>query len=85
MQRLKGKNAIITGAASGVGRATSLLFARHGAAVACIDIDAQMGEETVAMIRAEGGDSTFIETDLANPTSITAMAKACMNWRGNAN
>jgi NAD(P)-dependent dehydrogenase (short-subunit alcohol dehydrogenase family) len=81
MQRLKGKNAVITGAASGVGRATSLLFARQGAAVACIDIDVQMGEETVAMIRSEGGDATFIETDLANPASITAMAKACTSWR----
>ena len=81
MKRLEGKNAVITGAASGVGRATSLLFAREGAAIACVDIDTAMGEETAAMVRAEGGDAVFIETDLANPAAIQSMAKACMDWR----
>ena len=38
-----------------------MLFAREGAAVACVDIDARMGEETAAMIRDEGGDAAFIE------------------------
>ena len=81
MKRLEGKNAVITGAASGVGRATSLLFAREGAAVACVDIDTKLGEETAGMVRAEGGDAVFIATDLADPVSIEAMAKACMAWR----
>ena len=61
MKRLEGKNTVITGAASGVGRAASLLFAREGAAVACVDIDSDMGEETAAMVRAEGGDAVFKE------------------------
>ena len=82
MARLAGKNAVITGAASGVGRAASLLFAREGAAVACVDIDAAMGEETATMVRAEGGDAVFIEADLADPAEIDAMAQACMAWRG---
>jgi NAD(P)-dependent dehydrogenase (short-subunit alcohol dehydrogenase family) len=81
MKRLEGKHAVVTGAASGVGRATSLLFAREGAAVACVDIDAEMGEETAAMIRAEGGEALFVETDLTDPASIDAMARACMDWR----
>jgi NAD(P)-dependent dehydrogenase (short-subunit alcohol dehydrogenase family) len=81
MKRLEGKNAVVTGAASGVGRAASLLFAREGAAIACVDIDTAMGEETAAMVRAEGGDAVFIETDLANPVAIQSMAKACMDWR----
>ena len=81
MKRLEGKHAVVTGAASGVGRATSLLFAREGAAVACVDIDAEMGEETAAMIRAEGGEALFVETDLTDPSSIDAMARACMDWR----
>ena len=81
MKRLAGKNAVITGAASGVGRATSLLFAREGAAVACVDIDLDMGEETAAMVRAEGGDAVFIETDLTDPAAIENMARACMKWR----
>jgi len=82
MKRLDGKNAVITGAASGVGRAASLLFAREGAAIACIDIDAEMGAETASMVRAEGGDAVFIETDLADPAAIDSMARACMDWRG---
>lgn len=81
MKRLKGKNAVITGAASGVGRAASLLFAREGAAVACIDIDTEMGEETAKMVRAEGGDAVFIATDLADPAAIDDMARVCMDWR----
>lgn len=79
--RLEGKNAVITGAASGVGRATSLLFAREGAAIACVDIDAAMGEETAAMVRKEGGDAVFIEADLADPAAIERMAAACLAWR----
>lgn len=79
--RLKGKNAVITGAASGIGRAASLLFAREGAAIACVDVDVAMGEETVAMIRKQGGDAVFIETDLADPAAIERMASACMTWR----
>jgi NAD(P)-dependent dehydrogenase (short-subunit alcohol dehydrogenase family) len=58
-----------------------LLFAREGAAIACVDIDAQMGEETAALVRAEGGDAVFIETDLSDPAAIERMAKACMQWR----
>ena len=81
MKRLAGKNAVVTGAASGVGRAASLLFAREGAAVACVDIDVAMGEETAAMIRAEGGDAVFVEVDLADPESIGTMARTCMDWR----
>jgi len=80
MKRLEGRNAVVTGAASGVGRATSLLFAREGAAVACVDIDTDMGEETAEMIRNEGGEAIFIETDLANPAAIEKMAIACMEW-----
>ena len=79
--RLQGKNAVITGAASGVGRAACLLFAREGAAVACVDIDARMGAETAAMVRQEGGDAIFIQTDLANPQAIARMATACGAWR----
>lgn len=81
MKRLADKNAVITGAASGVGRATSLLFAREGAAIACVDIDAEMGEGTAAMVRAEGGHAIFIEADLADPIAIEDMARSCMEWQ----
>ena len=58
MQRLKDKNAVVIGAGSGAGRAASLLFAREGAAVACVDSNTEIGKETAAMTRAEGGDVT---------------------------
>ena len=81
MPRLVGKNAVITGAVSGVSRAASLLFAREGAAIARVDIDPKMGAETAAMVRAEGGDAIFIETDLADSAAIEVMAQACREWR----
>jgi len=79
--KLGSRNAVITGAGSGVGRAASLLFAREGAAVGCVDIDAEMGEETTAMIRQKGGLAVFFQADVADPSSVGAMAEACMAWR----
>lgn len=76
--KLQGKTAVITGAASGIGRATSLLFGREGATVLCTDIDSQMGEETADMIRKEGGSAAFFQADLAIPSDIERMARQCM-------
>lgn len=76
--KLEGKTAVVTGAASGIGRAASFLFAREGATVLCVDIDATMGEETAVMIRKEGGTAQFVHADLADAASIEAMAKKCM-------
>ncbi|HLB07704.1 MAG TPA: glucose 1-dehydrogenase [Alphaproteobacteria bacterium] len=65
MARLAGKTAIITGAASGIGRATALLFAREGACVALTDIDRANGEEALAEVRQGGGEAIFLEHDVA--------------------
>ena len=81
MGRLAGKNAVVIGAGSGAGRATSLLFAREGAAVACVENGTAMGEETAALIRTEGGDAIFIECDLAHSAAIEGMARSSMAWR----
>ena len=81
MRRLEGKNAVITGAAAGVGRAACLLFAREGAAIACVDSHAEMGVQTAQMVRAQGGEAIFIEADPSDPTAIDHMAKACLDWR----
>ena len=81
MKRLEGMNAVITGAASGVGRAASLLFAQEGGAVACVDIDAEMGAETADMVNDEGGSAVFVETDLTDPAAIDDMARTCMAWQ----
>jgi len=67
---LKGRSIIVTGGASGIGRATCVLAAREGADVAIADINREMAEETAEMVRAEGKQALVIEMD----TSIKADA-----------
>lgn len=70
---LKEKVAIVTGAGSGIGRETALLFARAGAHVALADIDVKGGEETAALIAKEKGTAFFIETDVSNEAMVENM------------
>ncbi len=53
--RLAGKTAVITGGAAGMGRATSLAFAKEGASIAILDIQKEAGDEVVQLIREDGG------------------------------
>jgi len=68
--KLRDRVAIITGAGSGIGRATALLFAKEGARIVVADIDLKKGEETVNAIRKDGGQSLLIETDVTRSSSI---------------
>jgi NAD(P)-dependent dehydrogenase (short-subunit alcohol dehydrogenase family) len=70
--RLQGKIAVITGGAAGMGRTTSLAFAREGATVAILDIQKAAGEEVVTMIRANGGKAEFFETDVSDACQVDA-------------
>lgn len=70
---LDGKVAIVTGGASGMGRATSLLFAREGAAVAIADLNKDQGEQTAAQVRDLGGEAIFVSTDTSDEGQVTEL------------
>lgn len=79
---LKGKVAIVTGAASGIGRATAKMFAQSGARVAVADYDATGGQETVGMIKGDGGDATFIKTDVSKAEDVRSMVSQTVGTYG---
>ncbi len=80
--RLAGKVAIITGAASGIGRATARLFASEGAAVTVVDIADAGGQETVAMIEKAGGRGLFVHADVAMTSEVQAMIETTVKQFG---
>ena len=68
-----GKVAVITGASSGIGRATALAFAREGARVVIGDVNEEGSNETVRMIGEIGGEASFIRCDTSNPEDAKRM------------
>lgn len=82
MGRLEGKVAIVTGASSGIGRATVLLFAREGARVAAADIDEAGGAETVRLAQAGGGEAFFQRTDVSRADDALAVVQATVQRWG---
>src|SRR4051812_18089658 len=78
----KPKVCLITGGASGLGRATSLRFARDGYDVVIGDRDTAGGEETVAQIRADGGSATFLRTDVSVPSEVQALVDQAIRTHG---
>ncbi len=73
MYDLNGKVAIITGGASGMGRAASLLFARHGANVVLADLNAQSGEEVAKLASESGNKALFQRTDVSVEADVAAL------------
>lgn len=69
---LEGKVAVITGAGTGIGRATAILFAREGAKVVIAELNAAAGEQTAQLIVQAGGEAIAVTTDVSEPDSIQA-------------
>src|ERR1700690_4190545 len=80
--RLDGKTAVITGAASGIGRATAETLAQAGAHVLLGDIAAEAGEQSATAIRAKGFGADFIRLDVTDLDSIEAFKQAAYSMRG---
>ncbi len=67
------KSVLVTGAASGIGRAAALAFAKAGARLTIADIDVAGAEASLAMIHAAGGTARFVKTDIANAAEVEAL------------
>lgn len=80
--QLKDKVTVVTGAASGIGRATALAFAREGARVVVADILVEGGEETVRLIKEAGGDSFFVECDVSKGTEVEGLINRTVDTFG---
>ena len=75
MTQLQAKVALVTGSASGIGRAIALLFAREGAAVTVADLDKVGGKEVVQRIRDEGGRAMFVQCDVTRQVDCASAAE----------
>src|SRR5205814_8081160 len=71
--RVEGKVALITGGASGIGKATTLTFAREGAKLVIADRHEEGGQQTVHMITEQGGDAIFVQLDVSRPAEVEAL------------
>jgi NAD(P)-dependent dehydrogenase (short-subunit alcohol dehydrogenase family) len=82
---LQNKVALVTGGSSGIGRATSLAFAKEGAKVVIADINVTGGDETVKMIKKAGGEAAFIRTDVRKAAEVEALINKTIKTYGGLN
>ena len=82
MSGLEGRRAIVTGAGGALGRASSLLFAREGAALAVVDVRVEAAEETARLIREDGGTATVMAADVADEQQVARMVADAVDALG---
>lgn len=82
MNRFENQVVCITGAGSGIGRATALSFAREGAQVIVSDISESGGRQTVSLVEAQGGKSTFLICDVADPAQLASLVQQTVALHG---
>jgi NAD(P)-dependent dehydrogenase (short-subunit alcohol dehydrogenase family) len=79
---LEDKVAIVTGGASGIGRATAMIFAREGAKVVVADVIPEGGYETVQLIKEAGNEAMFVKCDVSKAVEVEAMVKKAVDTYG---
>ena len=77
-----GRSAVVTGGAGGMGRAISLAFAASGCRVVVSDVADAGGEETVALVRAAGGEAQYVHADVSRNADVVAMVEAAVEFHG---
>ena len=82
MGRVDGKVALITGTASGIGKATARLFAREGARVVCADVNGPGAETTAAEIKQAGGDAVAVQANIASEADCGKMVQIAVDTYG---
>ncbi len=80
--RLEGKVALVTGAGSGIGRATAVLFAREGARVSVADLNEQPARETVASISDGGGEAAYVTGDVSERDDVERIVRTTVEVHG---
>lgn len=83
--RLAGKVALITGAASGIGKETAVLFAAEGAQIVAVDVNDTAGETVVAEIRAAGGEAVYVRADVSKTADCENMVRVAEETFGKLN